>query len=106
MKPGATTRPPASMVLFAVPEIFPTSAIFPCAIPMLACFAGAPLPSTTMPFSIRMSRAMRHDTRKKRALSGPFRDCLLHGLARGARGGGQPLDAELDLVRARHQDLV
>jgi hypothetical protein len=21
---------------------------------------------------------MRHDTRKKRALSGPFRDCLLH----------------------------
>src|SRR5882762_5816901 len=62
MKPGATTRPPASMVLFAVPEIFPTSAIFPCAIPMLACFAGAPVPSTTMPFLIRMSRAMRHDT--------------------------------------------
>src|SRR5437879_7652373 len=80
MKPGATTRPPASMVLFAVPEIFSTSAIFPCAIPMLACFAGAPVPSTTMPFLIRMSRAMRHDTRKKRALSGPFRDCLLHWL--------------------------
>jgi hypothetical protein len=25
---------------------------------------------------------MRHDTRKKRALSGPFRDCLLHALER------------------------
>src|SRR6267154_2130028 len=81
MKPGATTRPPASMVLFVVPEIFPTSAIFPCAIPMLARFAGAPVPSTTMPFLIRISRAMRHDTRKKkRALSGPFRDCPLHWL--------------------------
>src|SRR5882672_8243533 len=106
MKPGATTRPPASMVLFAVPEIFPTSAIFPCAIPMLACFAGAPVPSTTMPFSIRMSRAMRHDTRKKRALSGPFRDCLLHWLARAARAGARALDAVLDFRRAQLQVLL
>src|SRR5436853_5619301 len=92
MKPGATTRPPASMVLFAVPEIFPTSAIFPCAIPMLACFAAAPVPSTTMPFLIRMSRAMRHDTRKKTGPFGPFRDCLLHWLARAARAGARIRD--------------
>src|SRR5712691_13263986 len=109
MKPGATTRPPASMVLFAVPEIFPTSAIFPCAIPMLACFAGAPVPSTTMPFLIRMSRAMRHDTRKKRALSGPFRDCLLHWLARAARASGELPESWLGkvgtplVVVARHE---
>ena len=36
---------------------------------------------------------MRHDTRKKRALSGPFRDCLLHWLARAARAGARALDA-------------
>src|SRR6266850_5747461 len=60
MKPGATTSPSASTVRAAFPEIFlPTDTIFPEATPTSARIAGAPVPSTSRPFLIRTSRAIR-----------------------------------------------
>src|ERR1041385_6813471 len=55
MKPGATTRPSASITLDAGPEILPTSTIFPSLSATSARRAGAPVPSTTVPFLISNS---------------------------------------------------
>src|SRR4030095_9095733 len=56
MKPGATTRPSASITWVAPPPARPISTITPFAIATSARRAGAPVPSTTMPFLIRRSR--------------------------------------------------
>src|SRR6185436_19639193 len=55
MKPGATTRPLASITRAA----FSGATILPRAMPMSSRRAGAPVPSTTMPLRIAMSQVMR-----------------------------------------------
>src|SRR6185295_11080345 len=54
MKPGATTRPSASMTRFAVPG----GTILPPATPMSPRLAGAPVPSTSVALRIRTSSAI------------------------------------------------
>src|SRR4051794_31363625 len=58
MKPGATTRPSASIVRFAVPSDLPTPTILPWCTATSAWNAGSPEPSTTRPFLIRRSWVM------------------------------------------------
>jgi hypothetical protein len=56
MKPGATTRPSASMVLFAVSFMpSPIAAIFPAEMATSARLAGAPVPSMSVAALISVS---------------------------------------------------
>src|SRR5688572_1105517 len=63
MKPGATTRSLASMVLFALAETRPTSAMRPCAMATSARRAGAPVPSTICPSLMMRSYVIRSKNR-------------------------------------------
>src|SRR5262245_60588883 len=54
-KPGATTRPLASIVRRAGSETEPIATILPSRRPRLPRFPGAPVPSTRVPPSIRTS---------------------------------------------------
>src|SRR6185436_16871719 len=84
MKPGATIRPRASITRAASPaRPGPTAAIRSPSTATSAARAGAPLPSTTVPFRIRSDQAM--------ALLGDLVD--LHRLH---------LVADLDLVDDLH----
>src|SRR5258708_11145377 len=59
MKPGATTRPSASIVrLAAAPAYLPTPTILPPCTATSAANAGSPEPSTTRPFLMSRSNAM------------------------------------------------
>src|SRR5271165_3682568 len=59
IKPGATTRPAASMVrLAAAPAYLPTPTILPSCTATSAANAGSPEPSTTRPFLMSRSKAM------------------------------------------------
>src|SRR6516162_2589222 len=59
MKPGATTRPSASMMRLAVaPAYLPTPTILPSWTATSAANAGSPEPSTTRPFFMSRSYAM------------------------------------------------
>src|SRR6266568_185570 len=58
MKPGATTRSAASITVAAPSVTRPISAILPPVIATSARRAGAPVPSTSMPFLITRSWAM------------------------------------------------
>src|SRR5262249_45253407 len=59
MKPGATIRPRASMVRAASPErLGPTATMRSFSMATSATTAGAPLPSTTVPFLISSDHAM------------------------------------------------
>src|SRR5712691_8215016 len=58
MKPGATTRSAASITLAAPSVTRPISAILPAVMATSARRAGAPVPSTSMPFLITRSWAM------------------------------------------------
>src|ERR1051325_2725956 len=55
MKPGATTRPSASIVRRADCDARPMAVILPPAIETSARRAGAPVPSTRVPLRIRRS---------------------------------------------------
>src|ERR1700722_12297124 len=56
IKPGATTSPRASITVGAVPpRSRPITAIRPCRIPRSPRNDGLPVPSTNLPFRIRMS---------------------------------------------------
>src|SRR5690242_14979359 len=59
MKPGATTRPEASIVLRAASFTSPTAAILEPEMATSARRPGAPVPSTTRPLRITRSCAMR-----------------------------------------------
>src|SRR5438132_5710108 len=54
-KPGATTRPVASMVRPASSSTSPTATMRPSRMPMSALRRGAPVPSTTLPPMMRQS---------------------------------------------------
>src|SRR5688500_17438719 len=56
MKPGATTKPSASMIFLACPERFPISTILLSEIPTSARLPGEPVPSTTVPLRMRRSK--------------------------------------------------
>src|SRR6516165_1111667 len=59
MKPGATTRPAASIVrLAAAPAYLPTPTILPSWTATSAAKAGSPEPSTTRPFLMSRSNAI------------------------------------------------
>src|SRR5262245_9443303 len=59
MKPGATTRPSASIVRSAAaPAYLPTPTILPFCTATSAANAGSPEPSTTRPFVISRSYAI------------------------------------------------
>src|SRR6202048_760213 len=59
MKPGATTRPSASIVrLAAAPAYLPTPTILPFCTATSAANAGSPEPSTMRPFLISRSYAI------------------------------------------------
>src|SRR5262245_58532288 len=55
MKPGATTRSEASITRSAPVPMRPTSTILPACTATSARYAGAPVPSTTVPFRISRS---------------------------------------------------
>src|SRR3954467_14192645 len=55
MKPGATTQSAASIVCLALSSTLPMETIFPAETAMPAWRAGAPVPSTTVPFLISKS---------------------------------------------------
>src|SRR6266508_2895131 len=60
MKPGATTRPVASMTRVASPLMLPMATILPLRIPISPRYAGIRKPSTIVPFLINRSySAMR-----------------------------------------------
>src|SRR5260221_11998171 len=76
MKPGATTRPPASMVFLAGARMRPISVILPAVMPTSAERAGAPVPSTTLPPLMRrssMTRLSGQNTAMKVAIIGGTR---------------------------------
>src|SRR5258708_35054763 len=76
MKPGATTRPPASMVFLAGGRMRPISVILPAVMPTSAERAGAPVPSTTLPPLMRrssMTRLSGQNTAMKVAIIGGTR---------------------------------
>src|SRR5260221_10584236 len=76
MKPGATTRPPASMVFLAGARMRPISVILPAVMPTSAERAGAPGPSTTLPPLMRrssMTRLSGQNTAMKVAIIGGTR---------------------------------
>jgi hypothetical protein len=58
MKPGATTRPLASISRVAGASIRPTSTTRPSCTPTSAWTGSAPVPSWTRPPRMAMSRAM------------------------------------------------
>src|SRR5438874_7658504 len=58
MKPGATARPAASIVLLAGPDNLPISTILPSLTPTSPRNDGMPEPSTTRPFLISRSYAI------------------------------------------------
>ena len=55
MKPGATARPAASMVVVALPEKLPTATILPSAMATSPLNGAPPDPSTIRPLLIRIS---------------------------------------------------
>src|SRR5512134_2774547 len=69
MKPGASTRPSASMVLWLLLDHLPIAAISPPAMPTSPRRAGAPVPSTTLAPRITVSTVIAHD-RSSTASSG------------------------------------
>src|SRR5258707_3347865 len=76
MKPGATTRPPASMVFLAGARMRPISVILPAVMPTSAEGAGAPVTSTTLPPLMRrssMTRLPGQNTAMKVAIIGGTR---------------------------------
>src|ERR1700704_1442926 len=64
MKPGATTRSAASITAAAPSVTRPISAILPLVMATSARRAGAPVPSTSMPFLITRSYAMESSYRE------------------------------------------
>src|SRR5260221_4307270 len=76
MKPGATTRPPASMVCVAGARMRQIWVILPAVMPTAAERAGAPVPSTTLPPLMRrssMTRLSGQNTAMKVAIIGGTR---------------------------------
>src|SRR5262245_22978719 len=81
MNPGATTRPPASMVRAALPLMRPSSTTLPPLIPTSARYDGIPEPSTTRPErtmrSYSIARSLLHVAREKPPLTLPFKQLFL-----------------------------
>src|SRR5438067_3686551 len=105
MKPGATTRPCASIVRFAGSAPRPMAVIFPPAIETSARRAGAPVPSTTVPFFTR--RSSTRALCSQRLQIHPHRlgaDAAAHGLAR--LGGKAIVDARPDARVGRLPHVV
>src|SRR6266851_3943912 len=100
MKPGATTRPAASITVAAPSVTRPISAILPPVMATSARRAGAPVPSTSMPFLINRSWAMESSSRRNaaRASTGQF-DA---GAARLGLGGGEQRRRVVELVELHH----
>src|SRR4051794_35740912 len=87
--PGATTRPPASMVSAASSLISPTATIRPSRTPTSARRPGEPVPSTTVPPLITQSSMSASSENRTRSIL-PTRN-RAHKLRRGLIGGGRVL---------------
>src|SRR5258708_37805868 len=104
MKPGETTRPPASMVFLAGARMRPISVILPAVMPTSAERAGAPVPSTTLPPLMRrssMTRLSGQNTAMKVAIIGGTRTPLARpGRAHNQAGHHDQLARGLNAVVA------
>src|SRR5713226_5710722 len=94
MKPGATTRSAASITVAAPSVTRPISAILPPVMATSARRAGAPVPSTTAPFLITRSWAMKSSLfARGRLLGQPHVVELLVQEVRGCDGPSPDLGA-------------
>src|SRR5437762_4356941 len=94
MKPGATARPAASIVLLAGPDNLPISTILPSLTPTSPRNAGMPEPSTTRPFLISKSYAIGFLLALGSAAARPDRQHLTTQFPRQSRAFPAWIEAE------------
>src|SRR5437870_10609894 len=106
MKPGATTRPSASITVAAPSVTRPTSAMVPPEMATSARRAGAPVPSTSMPFLITRSWAMTSSSSDVDSLDDLIRSPQQRIRDRQAeRLRGPRVDHELEFFRPLDRQL-
>src|SRR5437016_3682940 len=106
MKPGATTRSAASITVAAPSVTRPISAIVPPEIATSARRAGAPVPSTSMPFLITRSWAMTSSSSDVYSLDDLIRSPQQRIRDRQAeRLRGPRVDHELEFFRPLDRQL-
>src|SRR5882672_2153065 len=100
MKPGATTRSAASITVAPPSVTRPISAILPPVMATSARRAGAPVPSTSIPFLITRSWVMESSSGDMSSLDDSIRSSQQRVRDRKAeRFRGPSVDHELELLR-------